>query len=104
MRREGRRLSRHREPTHGDTETDARRIDGTTVDGVIHALSTVPVPDETRGAVDQGWVTPPDDLADGIPRPRRRLPGTPRSEHRPIQRSGRVGSYDSGVSTAHGRF
>ena len=98
------RFSRHEKPTPDDTETDARGIDGATVDGVIHALSTVPVPDETRGAVDQGWATPPGDLADGIPRPQRRPPGAPPSVHRPIQRPGRVGSYDSGVSTAHGRF
>ncbi|MDE0420548.1 MAG: hypothetical protein OXK76_06625, partial [Gammaproteobacteria bacterium] len=90
-----RRFWRHEKPPTGDTESDARRIDGATVDGVIHALSTVPVPDETRNAVDQGWVTPPGDLADGIPRPRRRPTGAPDPNIAPFK--GRVvGSYDPG--------
>ena len=86
-------FSRHWKPPPRHTETDPVGIDGTAVDGVIHALSTVPVPSKIRGAVVKVWVTPPDDLADGIPRPRPPPARHPRSEHRPIQRPGRVGSY-----------
>ncbi|MDE0419908.1 MAG: hypothetical protein OXK76_03335, partial [Gammaproteobacteria bacterium] len=38
--------------------------------------------------MDQGWVTPPGGLADGIPRQRRRLPGAPEPNIAPFK--GRV--------------
>ena len=33
---------------------------GQTPAGVVHASSTVPVPNQTKGAVGEGWATPPD--------------------------------------------
>ena len=86
---------------------------GTAPAGVVHASSTVPVPDELKARWATGWATPPDAAGS---RPARPVPGGGNSHGpagatltrpvgravRPVSRRGSVGHYDGrGTGQAH---